>query len=100
METLKTLRSKAKEQGLHGYSTMNKEQLQQLLRGEKVVKYSKKQCHAATQTEFKQCQDCALTSYFDELCKKQRNIVCDNEMEIDVDSGEVLGPTVETGRLF
>ena len=109
METLKTLRSKAKEQGLYGYSTMNKEQLQQLLRGEKVVKYRKNQSHAETQTEdFPKCHDCqeilgchtcGLNHMIDQL-SMQRNIVHDGDMEIDVDTGEVLGPIVKTGRLF
>ena len=108
METLKTLRSKAKEQGLHGYSTMNREQLEQLLRGEKVVKYRKNQSHAETQTEdFPKCHDCqeilgchtcGLNHMIDQLSmQSKRRIVHDGDMEIDADTGEVLGPIVVYG---
>ena len=61
MNTVKDLRAKAKDSGLRGYSTMNREQLEQLLRGEKVVKCSKKQQHAATQTE--DLPKCQPTNY-------------------------------------
>ena len=51
MSTLKELRTKAKEQGLCGYSMMTREQLEQLLSGKKVVRYKQRQLHVATQRE-------------------------------------------------
>ena len=79
--------------GLKGYSTMSREQVQQLLRGEKVIKYRKNQKHQEIQTEFPLCQNCVLTKLIEQMCK-QRNIIIDN-IEIDADTGEVLHPCVE-----
>ena len=105
MFSLKELRQKAKEQGLYGYSTMTREQLEQLLRGEKVVRYKQKQVHAATQTEFSQCSDCALRTQMDVMCwlaeranreeRVKRKIAIVDGVEIDIDTGEVLGAEVE-----
>ena len=105
MSTLKDLRTKAKEQGLCGYSTMNREQLEQLLKGQKVVKYSKKQQHIATQTaDLPKCHDCCkilachtcgLNHVFDKLSmQSKRKIVFDGDLRIDVETGEVLDPDV------
>ena len=108
MSTLKDLRTKAKEQGLRGYSTMNREQLEQLLKGEKVVKYSKKQRHAETQTEdLPQCHDCeeilachvcGLNRAFEQLQHNQRKIVYDGDLTFDADTGELLEPEVSGTR--
>ena len=57
MTTLKELKTEAKMSGLKGYSTMSRDQVQQLLRGEKMIKYRKNQ----KQTEFPLCQTCAIT---------------------------------------
>ena len=48
----------------------------------------------------KQCRDCALNTEIDRLERKAkkdsktRNIVIDGDMEIDIDTGEVLGSVV------
>ena len=104
-KSLKELRKEAKERGLKGYSTLSKDQLIQLLRGEMVKKkIMKNQRCQETQTEFKQCEECALSTMLYQLTleaernkiKAERRIVEeDNGVIIDIDSGEVLGMTVE-----
>ena len=107
MSTVKDLRMKSKEQGLCGYSTMNRRQLEQLLKGEKVVKYRKNQSHAETQTEdLPKCHDCeemfachtCSMKYMVDQVLKKRNIVIEDDIKIDMDTGEVLGPTVSDQR--
>ena len=56
-----------------------------------------------TQTEFKQCEECALSTMLYQLTleaerkkiKSARIVEEDNGVIIDIDSGEVLGMTVE-----
>ena len=96
---------KAKQCGFTGYSTMNKDQLHQLLRGKKVLKYKKNQICVETQTSDEECDDCALKTLFVRLEKqaakqkiekeKKRQIVIDKDMEVDVVTGEVLRSNVE-----
>ena len=108
-KSLKELRKEAKERGLKGYSTLSKDQLIQLLSGEIVKKKLKKnQRCQETQTEFKQCEECALSTMFYQLTlevernkiKAERRIVEeDNGVIIDINTGEVLGMTVETSYI-
>ena len=105
-KSIKELRSEVKELGLKGYSTLSKDQLIQLLNGEVVKKKLKKnQKSKETQTEFKQCEECALSTMFYQLeleaernkikAERRRRIVEeDNGVVIDIDTGEVLGMTV------
>ena len=102
MSTLKELRLLAKEAGLRGYSTMTKSELEQSRRGEKVVRYKQRQAHHATQTEFSQCSDCALQTQMDMMCwqaerPKRKTVVVDG-VEIDIETGEVLGAEIEHER--
>ena len=110
-KSIKELRSEVKERGLKGYSTLSKDQLIQLLNGEVVKKKLKKnQKSKETQTEFKQCEECALSTMFYQLeleaernkikAERRRRIVEeDNGVVIDIDTGEVLGMTVETSYI-
>ena len=103
------MRKEAKERGLKGYSTLSKDQLIQLLSGEIVKKKLKKnQRCQETQTEFKQCEECAMSTLLYQLSlkaernkiKAERRIVeGDNGVIIDIDTGEVLGMTVETSYI-
>ena len=58
-KSVKFMRKEAKERGLKGYSTLSKDQLIQLLNGEKMIKkgIKKNQKSKETQTEFKQCEE-------------------------------------------
>ena len=103
MSTLKQARAEAKARGLHGYSTMTLDQVRQLLRGEKVLKYKKNQQSMGSQTDVLECENCALRTHVSHLTKQskpadkhQRKIVIDGDMEIDGNTGEVLGICVET----
>ena len=108
---LKELRKEAKERGLKGYSTLSKDQLIQLLNGEMIEKKIKKnQKSKETQTEFKQCEECALSTMLYQLTleveknkikaeRRRRIVEEDNGVIIDIDSGEVLGMTVETSYI-
>ena len=109
-KSLKELRKEAKERGLKGYSTLRKDQLIQLLNGEVVKKKLKKnQRCQETQTEFKQCEECALSTMLYQLTlegernrtltKRRRIVEGDNGVIIDIDTGEVLGMTVETSYI-
>ena len=106
-KSLKELRKEAKERGLKGYSTLSKDQLIQLLSGGIVKKKLKKnQRCQETQTEFKQCEECALSTMFYQLkleterkVKRRRIVEGDNGVIIDIDTGEVLGMTVETSYI-
>ena len=69
-------------------------------------KIMKNQSCQETQTEFKQCEECALSTLFYQLTlqrnkiKAERRIVEeDNGVIIDIDTGEVLGMTVETSYI-
>ena len=111
-KSLKELRKEAKERGLKGYSTLSKDQLIQLLNGEIIKKKLKKnQRCQETQTEFKQCEECALSTMFYQLTleaernkikaerRRRRIVEEDNGVIIDIDTGEVLGMTVETSYI-
>ena len=109
VKSLKELRKEAKERGLKGYSTLSKDQLIQLLNGEMIEKKLRKnQKSKETQTEFKQCEECAMSTLLYQLSlkaernkiKAERRIVEeDNGVIIDIDTGEVLGMTVETSYI-
>ena len=101
-KSVKFMRKEAKERGLKGYSTLRKDQLIQLLNGEMIEKKIKKnQKSKETQTEFKQCEECSLDRELYRLTLKAggRRIVEEDGVRIDVDSGEVLGMTVETSYI-
>ena len=96
---MKELRKEAKQQSLRGYSTLSKDQLIQRLNGEIVKnKLKKNQRCQETQTGFKQCEECSLDQELYRLSLKaeRRRVVEDNGVIIDIDTGEVLGMTVET----
>ena len=102
---MKELRKEAKDLGLSGYSTLSKDQLIQLLNGELPTKKLKKnQRCQETQTEFKQCEECAMSTLLYQLTlkaerkkiKAKRRIVEEDGVRIDIDTGEVLGMNVET----
>ena len=96
---MKELRKEAKQRSLRGYSTLSKDQLIQLLNGEIVKnKLKKNQWCQETQTEFKQCEECSLNQELYRLTLKaeRRRVLEDNGVIIDIDTGEVLGMTVET----
>ena len=104
---MKELRKEAKDRGLSGYSTLSKDQLIQLLKGEKIKKKLKKnQRCQETQTEFKQCEECAMSTLLYQLTLKaerkkenKRRIIEEDGVRIDVDTGEVLGMAVETSYI-
>ena len=102
-KSVKFMRKEAKERGLKGYSTLSKDQLIQLLNGEMIKKGIKKnQKSKETQTEFKQCEECSLDQELYRLTLKterRRRIVEEDGVRIDVDTGEVLGMTVETSYI-
>ena len=104
MSTVKELRKEAKERGLKGYSTLSKDQLIQLLSGEMVEKkFKKNQRCEESQTEFKQCEECSLDQELYRLTLqtgRRRRIVEEDGVRIDVDTGEVLGMTVETSFIY
>ena len=102
-KSVKELRKEAKERGLKGYSTLSKDQLIQLLSGEMIEKKFKKiQRCEESQTEFKQCEECSLDQELYRLtlkAERRRRIVEEDGVRIDVDTGEVLGMTVETSYI-
>ena len=101
MSTVKELRKEAKERGLKGYSTLSKDQLIQLLNGEMIEKkFKKNQRCQESQTAFKQCEECSLDQELYRLTLKTgRRIVEEDGVRIDVETGEVLGVTVETSYI-
>ena len=102
-KSVKELRKEAKERGLKGYSTLSKDQLIQLLSDEMIKKkFKKNQKSKETQTEFKQCEECSLDQELYRLTLKtgrRRKILEEDGVRIDVDTGEVLGMTVETSYI-
>ena len=102
-KSVKELRKEAKERGLKGYSTLSKDQLIQLLSGEMIEKkFKKNQRCEESQTEFKQCEECSLDQELYRLtvkAERRRRIVEEDGVRIDVDTGEVLGMTVETSYI-
>ena len=101
-KSVRELREEAKELVLRGYSTLSKDQLTQLLSGEIVKKNLKKnQKCEETETEFKQCEECSLNRVLHQLTlKAERRIVEEDGVRIDVDTGEVLGLTVERSYIY
>ena len=108
MTQLKELRKQAKERGIKGYSTMNKEDLFLVLQGKRPPKRLKKnQASIGTQTDFPVCNECGLKAIVTHLSLKadakdrlaaqheQRRIVVDGDMEFDLETGEVLSSEVE-----
>ena len=97
---MKELRKEAKERCLRRYSTLSKDQLIQLLSGEMVKTFLKKnQKCEETQTEFKQCEECSLNNVLHQLtlkAERRRRIVEEDGVRIDIDTAEVLGMNVET----
>jgi hypothetical protein len=99
---LTELRRQAKEQGLKGYSTLCKDDLELLLDGKPVPKKLRKnQRSVETQTDFPPCNDCGLKAYMTHLsfkAQERRRIIHDGDLEIDAKSGEVLGCGVDYSR--
>ena len=73
-------------------------------------KLKKNQRCQETQTEFKQCEECALSTMLYQLTleaernkikaeRRRRIVEGDNGVIIDIDTGEVLGMTVETSYI-
>ena len=95
MTRLKELREKARKQGFRGYSTMRKEDLELLLDCKPIAKRLRKnQVSVGAQTEFPICHECGLQRYMTHLAFKanaeERRIAhVDNNMRIDMDTGEV-----------
>ena len=101
-KSVKELRKEAKELGLKGYSTLSKDQLIQLLSGEMIEKkFKKNQKCQESQTGFKQCEECSLDQELYRLAFKaeRRRRIVEDGVRIDVDTGEVLGMTVETSYI-
>ena len=101
-KSVKELRKEAKELGLKGYSTLSKDQLIQLLSGEMIEKkFKKNQKCQESQTAFKQCEECSLDQELYRLTLKaeRRRRIVEDGVRIDVDTGEVLGMTVETSYI-
>ena len=99
---LQELRKQAKERGLRGYSTMDRGELGLLLVGKKVPKRLKKnQVSVGTQTDFPPCNDCGLRALLTHLSFKadaKRRIVADDGVEIDAETGEVVGYELDHSR--
>ena len=104
MTQLKELRKQAKDQGLRGYSTMRKEDLELLLEGKPVPKRLRKnQVSVGVQTEFLLCKDCELKRVFTRLhfqadAIERRKIAEIDDMRIDMETGKVLGYEVDYVR--
>ena len=103
MTQLRELRKQAKEKGFKGYSTMRVGDLQLLLAGKRVPKRLRKnQVSKETQTDFLVCNDCRQKAYWTRLFFKadanKRKVIVDGELEIDAETGEVIGCAVDYGR--
>ena len=65
-------------------------------------KFKKNQKSKETQTAFKRCEECSLDQELYRLtfkAERRRRIVEEDGVRIDVDTGEVLGMTVETSYI-
>ena len=100
--SLNELRHIAKERGLKGYSNLTKENLILALQGKPIVKkLGKNQVCIATQTDFPKCIECfANELVFQAELKNQKKpvIIYDDDLEIDADTGEVIGCDVEYSK--
>ena len=78
---------------------MNKDDLILALQGKPVPKKLRKnQVSVGTQTDFPICNECGLRRFVTHLCFKadaQRKLAYVDGMEIDVETGEVLGCEVD-----
>ena len=103
MTLLKELRQKAKEQGLKGYSTLSKDNLQCWLAGKPIIKTLKSnQVSVGTQTDFPICLGCMTKKCVSHMLfkddAKKRKISCLDGLEIDTETGEVLACEVDYAR--
>ena len=115
MTQLQELRKQAKELGIKGYSGMNKEDLSLALQGKRVPK--RLQTSIGTQSDFPVCNECGLKALVTHLSfkadakdrppvgrakgvaaqhdpvghKVQQRCIVDGDIEVDVETGEVLG---------
>ena len=100
MTSVKDLRSEAKKRKLRGYSLLNKKQLIAALKGEPI--YKKNQVLVETQTEFSICNTCGLERYVDHLkfkaAAKEGQIVYDDDMTIDIKTGEIVDFDVDCSK--
>ena len=83
---------------------MGKFDLQLLLSGKRVPKKLRRnQVSIGTQTDFPVCKDCGLEAYIMHLSFKaaadQRKIAYDDILEIDVETGEIVGCDVDYSRV-
>ena len=90
------LKKEAKRRGLKGYYKLQKDQLIQLLNGERITyKLKRNQICQETQTEFKEYDEYSFGKVIHQLTLKAtaavKRIVEDDGVKIDVDTGEVLG---------
>ena len=101
MTQLKQLRKQAKERGLKGYTQLKKSDLELLLAGKRVPKRLRKnQVSIGTQTDFPPCNGCGLKALVTHLrfkadAEERRRIIHDGELEIDADTGEIVGYEVD-----
>ena len=100
MTQLKELQKQAKEQGIKGYSTMNKGDLELALQGRRVPKRLKRnQVSVETQTDFPICKECALQRYVTHLkFVNERKIAYDGDLKFDAETGEILTYEVDYSR--
>ena len=101
--SLNELRHTAKEQGLKGYSTLTKENLILALQGKPIVKkLGKNQVCIGTQTDFPKCVECFSNELvFQAILKtnqKKPAIIYDGDLEVNADTGEVIGCGVEYSK--
>jgi len=103
MTQLKELREIAKERGLKGYSALRKDDLYLLIAGKPVPKKRRKnQVSVGTQTDFEMCDGCSLKKLVTHLSLKanveKRKIAYQDDLEIDVKTGEVCGYEIDYSR--
>jgi len=103
MTQLKELRQQAKAQGIKRYSVMNKDDLILALQGKPVPKKLRKnQVSVGTQTDFEMCDECSLKRLVTHLSLRanveKRKIAYQDDLEIDVKTGEVCGYEIDYSR--